>query len=263
MGDSGRRKERIKIPLIGWEGRDCRKDVRFRGLISDEIPKLEQVKFPGLFLRDGLRTAASGRSPGLHPGKLSAAPAGLIDTGHIYPGRPGLFSASLVPISFFRLCPSTSNHAKVCHRPPLCHPEEPTCLWQVEKEMTLQSPWMRGPEGRPPNVSPARKGWEINVEDDLSAVGAALKSAPAPTCVIRALSSRALAERRGTCCAPFPLTTPYSSVHPSPPMPSCAVQKAICALIWTALIFSRPLRQAQGRPFGTLIGWPTRVARLP
>ncbi len=30
------------------------------------------------------------------------------------------------------------------------------------------------------------------------------------------LSSRALAER-GTCCAPFPLTTPYSSVHPSPP----------------------------------------------
>ena len=41
--------------------------------------------------------------------------------------------------------------------------------------MTRQkSPWMQGPEGRPPNVSPARKGWEINPEDDPSAVGAAL-----------------------------------------------------------------------------------------
>ncbi len=32
---------------------------------------------------------------------------------------------------------------------------------------------MQGPEGRPPNVSPARKGWEIDLEDDPSAVGAA------------------------------------------------------------------------------------------
>jgi hypothetical protein len=39
--------------------------------------------------------------------------------------------------------------------------EEPTCLWQVEKAMTLQSPRMRGPEGRPPNDIPARKGWDI------------------------------------------------------------------------------------------------------
>ena len=37
---------------------------------------------------------------------------------------------------------------------------------------------MRGPEGRPPNVSPARKGWEINPEDDVSAVGAALTLGP-------------------------------------------------------------------------------------
>jgi hypothetical protein len=45
--------------------------------------------------------------------------------------------------------------------------------------MTLQNrPWMQGPEGQPPNVSPARKGWEINPEDDLSAVGAALDLAP-------------------------------------------------------------------------------------
>jgi hypothetical protein len=33
---------------------------------------------------------------------------------------------------------------------------------------------MQGPEGRPPNVSPARKGREIDPEDDPSAVGAAL-----------------------------------------------------------------------------------------
>ena len=44
--------------------------------------------------------------------------------------------------------------------------------------MTRQkSPWMRGPEGRLPNVSPARKGWEFNPEDGPSAVGAALNRA--------------------------------------------------------------------------------------
>src|ERR1700677_4232315 len=32
-------------------------------------------------------------------------------------------SASLVQISFSRLCPSTSNHAEVRHRPLICHPE--------------------------------------------------------------------------------------------------------------------------------------------
>jgi hypothetical protein len=41
--------------------------------------------------------------------------------------------------------------------------------------MTRQkSLWMQGPEGRVPNVSPARKGWEIAPQDDPSAVGAAL-----------------------------------------------------------------------------------------
>jgi hypothetical protein len=49
-----------------------------------------------------------------------------------------------------------------------------TCLRQVEGAMTRRrSPWMQGPEGRPPNVSPARKGWEIDPKDDPSAVGAA------------------------------------------------------------------------------------------
>jgi hypothetical protein len=40
---------------------------------------------------------------------------------------------------------------------------------------------MRGPEGRRPKVSPARKGWEIDPEDDPSAVGASLnRSVPLP-----------------------------------------------------------------------------------
>jgi hypothetical protein len=41
-GDSGRRKERIKIPLIGWEVKAGEKDARFGGLIPDEIPEVEQ-----------------------------------------------------------------------------------------------------------------------------------------------------------------------------------------------------------------------------
>ena len=38
---------------------------------------------------------------------------------------------------------------------------------------------MEGPEGRPPNVSPARKGWEIDPKEDPSAVGAALNQSSA------------------------------------------------------------------------------------
>jgi hypothetical protein len=46
--------------------------------------------------------------------------------------------------------------------------------------MTPQrSPSIQGPEGRPPNVSPARKGWEIDPEEDPSAVGAALNRSSA------------------------------------------------------------------------------------
>ena len=41
---------------------------------------------------------------------------------------------------------------------------------------------MQGPEGRPPNVSPARKGWEIDPEEDPSAVGAALNRSSALLC---------------------------------------------------------------------------------
>ena len=34
---------------------------------------------------------------------------------------------------------------------------------KFEREMTSpKSPWMRGPEGRPLNVSPARQGWGIS-----------------------------------------------------------------------------------------------------
>src|SRR6202011_1862346 len=46
--------------------------------------------------------------------------------------------------------------------------------------MTRQRwPYMQGPEGRPPNVSPARKGWEIDPEEDPSAGGAALNRSSA------------------------------------------------------------------------------------
>jgi hypothetical protein len=38
---------------------------------------------------------------------------------------------------------------------------------------------MQGPEGRPPNVSPARKGWEIDPKKDPSAVGATLNRSSA------------------------------------------------------------------------------------
>ena len=47
--------------------------------------------------------------------------------------------------------------------------------------MTRQrSLYMQGPEGRPPNVSPARKGWETDPEEDPSAVGAALNLSSTP-----------------------------------------------------------------------------------
>src|ERR1700722_13557577 len=47
--------------------------------------------------------------------------------------------------------------------------------------MTRQSSlWMQAPEGRPPNVIPAGKGWEIDPEEDASAVGAALNRSSAP-----------------------------------------------------------------------------------
>jgi hypothetical protein len=47
-----------------------------------------------------------------------------------------------------------------------------------------KSPRTQGPEGRPLNVSPARKGWEIDPEEDPSAGGAALNR-----CVIRSTST--------------------------------------------------------------------------
>ena len=71
------------------------------------------------------------------------------------------------------LAPATALQGSVALR--FVIPSNSTCLRQVEGEMTRQeSPWMQGPEGRPPNVSPARKGWEIDPEDDPSAGGAAL-----------------------------------------------------------------------------------------
>jgi hypothetical protein len=55
---------------------------------------------------------------------------------------------------------------------------------------------MRGPEGRLPNVSPARKGWGINPEEDPSAVGAALCHPGVAESLPRAKSNRDLQFRR-------------------------------------------------------------------
>jgi hypothetical protein len=62
---------------------------------------------------------------------------------------------------------------------PAVHREELICLRQIEGKMTRQrSQWMQGPEGRPQNVSPARKGWETKIQADPNAVGAALNRSP-------------------------------------------------------------------------------------
>jgi hypothetical protein len=68
---------------------------------------------------------------------------------------------------------------------------------------TAKSPRMRGPEGRPPNVSPARKGLGINPEDDLSAVGAALNLDPFTPVSLGA----------------YPNSYPGSGTTSSPPIP--------------------------------------------
>jgi hypothetical protein len=56
-GDSGRRKERIKIPLIGWEDEAREKDARSRGRFPAKFPKLSRVKLKAaLFHRSGKAT---------------------------------------------------------------------------------------------------------------------------------------------------------------------------------------------------------------
>ena len=56
--------------------------------------------------------------------------------------RRGQLRVRLVQISFFRLCPSTSTHAKVGHRPQLCHPDWsgpgfPTSRYRPRRRMRL------------------------------------------------------------------------------------------------------------------------------
>ena len=63
MGDSGRREERVKIPLTGWEGQGCRKDVRFRRAISGNILEVEEVKLPSRFLRERAEVDRTGPEP--------------------------------------------------------------------------------------------------------------------------------------------------------------------------------------------------------
>jgi hypothetical protein len=64
---------------------------------------------------------------------------------------------------------------------------------------------MQGPEGRPANVSPARKGWEIDPEEDPSAVGAALNRcfSTDPSAVERSAVSLT-EEARRPYCSPSP-----------------------------------------------------------
>jgi len=46
VGNSGRRNEGVKIPLIGWEGNVYRKDARCWVRFGVKIPNLNRVKFP-------------------------------------------------------------------------------------------------------------------------------------------------------------------------------------------------------------------------
>jgi hypothetical protein len=75
-------------------------------------------------------------------------------------------------------CPATALPGSIAL--PFVIPSSQLACGKLSEEWTpKKSPWVQGPEGRPPNVSPARKGWEINPEDDPSAVGAALKRSSA------------------------------------------------------------------------------------
>jgi hypothetical protein len=61
---------------------------------------------------------------------------------------------------------------------------ETTCLWRVKEGMTLRNRHaLPGPEGRPPNVSPARKtvcgNSKIDLESDLGPEGRPLNFSPA------------------------------------------------------------------------------------
>ena len=54
--------------------------------------------------------------------------------------------------------PQTNSHWKPCS--PLCHPEEPTCLRQVERGMNMGKRCLPSrPRGPAPKISPARKAW--------------------------------------------------------------------------------------------------------
>jgi hypothetical protein len=53
----------------------------------------------------------------------------------------------------------------------------PTCLWQMEKEMTCKIAMDARPGGPAAKREPSPEGLGISSEDDLSAVGAALNLA--------------------------------------------------------------------------------------
>ncbi len=142
------------------------------------------------------RSVASQSSCGFPYRKPHTLPSLVPRTGN--PGTLGMTKErATLPLRAAALCSATETHGSAPSALSSRAANLPEASWG--RNDTAKSPWMQGPEGRPPNVSPARKGWEIDPEADPSAVGAALN---------RAVSSRAhpdflLAALERAACAVF------------------------------------------------------------
>jgi hypothetical protein len=125
MGDSGGRKERIKIPLIGWEVRAGEKDARFGGRLRVKFPKLSRVKLKAVFVRGrGKRGGDASTSSGM---TQAGAGSGLV---------PRLQRSDCLG-----LIPSSSES-----------------VWELENRPRI-GPRPVGPVAK---ISPAREGWDID-----------------------------------------------------------------------------------------------------
>ena len=81
---------------------------------------------------------------------------------------------------------------------------------------------MRGLEGRPLNVSPARKGWGSTPKYDLSAVGAALcEFGHAPLCVIRSAADLSRCAVEGPAVRPSQTQLPIHFTPLPLVIPAC------------------------------------------
>src|SRR6202789_3229538 len=126
-----------------------------------------------------------------------------------------------------QLRPSISTNAKVGSCPQLCHPER--------SRGTCGAPFPLTTPYSSVHPSPPMRRWAtaLNFVIPSVAEGPAVRLPSNNSLQLRpSISTNAKVghcpqlchpERsRGTCGAPFPLTTPYSSCHPSPPMPRWA-----------------------------------------